>query len=124
MTKKEQGLTKGAIMRVFSRSELRKECLNVATVDHFDTSRPRVKKWAICRQCNKLTPKYLMEVDHIKPKIPLDRSLQEMTWDELVDNTWCDITNLQPLCPDCHSNKSKGETKQRAKNKRSKKNVK
>lgn len=116
MTKKEMGLAKGALMRVFSRSELRRSVLNMADIEHSDPKRPRVKKWSLCRCCLIPTPKYLMQVDHITPKVPLDRTLEEMTWDELVNNTWCEELNLQPICLTCHKAKSKLETQERKRN--------
>lgn len=114
---KERNLVKGAIMRVFSRSELRRAVLDTADIQHLDPTRPRVKKWSLCRSCLTPTPKYLMQVDHVEPKVPLNKSLEEMTWDEVVDNTWCDITNLNPICIACHKIKSKLETQIRKRNK-------
>lgn len=109
---KERNLVKGSIMRVFSRSELRREVLSTSIMPGYtDPNRPRVTKWSMCRMCNTPTPTYLMEVDHIIPKIPMDRSLEEMTWDELIDRTWCNISNLQPICRTCHSIKSRAENK-------------
>ncbi len=111
---KERNLVKGAIMRIFSRSELRRETINLSVIKGYkDPSRPRVTKWSLCRSCNIPTPTYLMDVDHVVPKISVDRSLEEMTWDELVDNTWCDISNLSPICRPCHRAKSKLENKER-----------
>jgi len=113
MTKKEMGLAKGALMRVFSRSDLRKEAIATSIIAYSDPKRPRVTKWSMCRSCLNPTPTYLMDVDHVEPKIPVDKSLEEMTWDQLVDNTWCDITNLQPICRPCHKIKSAVENKER-----------
>lgn len=47
------------------------------------------------------------------PLVPLDKALEEMTWDEVVDRTWCDEANLQVLCKPCHKIKSKEENKER-----------
>lgn len=118
ITKKEMGLLKGAIRRVFSRSTLRQEALlKVIIKEHHDISRPRVKKWGACLACKQPTPLYLMQVDHVSPVIPVDKSLDTMSWDELIDRIWCDLSNLEPLCPDCHYAKSSLESKERRKNK-------
>lgn len=121
MTKKEQGLLKGAIRRVFSRSELRKLALDSVDIEHYDSKRPRVKKWSMCPVCQKPTPKYLMQVDHQIPLVPLDSSLDEMTWDDLVNRAWCELKNLQPMCKEDHLTKTKIETRIRRDNKRNKK---
>ncbi len=106
---KERGLLKGAIRRVFSRSELRKAVVDAATIKHFDSARPRVTKWVFCAECGVIFPKYLAQVDHIVPLIPLDKTLEDLEWTEVVDRAWCDIKNLACLDPDCHKIKSKIE---------------
>lgn len=123
ITKKERGLIKGAIRRVFSRSDLRRSVVDDTRFD--DTivirvigNRPRVKKWSLCALCRQPTPSYLIEVDHKEPVIPVDTTLESMSWDELVDGIWCPKENLQGICKECHKLKSKLEMKQR----RSKKN--
>lgn len=124
MTAKERNLLKGAIRRVFSRSELRIKVLNTANIEHFDATRPRVKNWSLCPSCDKKTPRYLMQVDHHVPIVPLTSTLEAMDWDTVVDRTWCEENNLKPICKECHNVKSTQERKERTRNKRSKKNVK
>lgn len=121
ITNKERGLLKGAIRRVFSRSDLRKEALDAVTIEHTDTSRPRVKKWAVCPECKQYTPKYLMQVDHQEPIVPIDSSLEEMSWDEVVNRVWCERFNLRALCKPCHNVKTKDENKQRRRLKKERK---
>lgn len=116
ITKKERGLLKGAIRRVFSRSELRRQALDKALVkDYHDPSRKRVTRWGRCGDCKKLEPLYLLEIDHQSPVVPVDSSLEQMTWDELVDRVWCHEGNLLAVCKPCHKAKSKLETKERKK---------
>jgi hypothetical protein len=43
VTSKERGLLKGAIRRVFSRSDLRRKVIELSRIDHTDSTRPRVK---------------------------------------------------------------------------------
>jgi len=122
ITKKERGLIKGALRRVFSRSELRRMAIDDSRVEHQDPERPRVKKWSKCPECKQFIPTYQMEVDHRVPVIPTDRSLEEMTWNELVERIFCDVTNLTALCKPCHNRKSKQEQKLRAQARKEKKN--
>ena len=110
---KERNLIKGALRRVFSRSELRREALALSRIEHSDVERPRVTKWSKCTECEKPTPTYLIEIDHILPIVPLDKTLDDMTWDELVDALWCDIKNLRPVCKPCHKIKNKAEAAKR-----------
>lgn len=120
ITSKERGLLKGAIRRVFSRSDLRKEALEKVKIEHKDPKRLRVSKWGKCPICKMPEALYLFQVDHRVPIVPLDRSLEEMTWDEVVDRTWCPIENLQAICKPCHKIKTKEEAKERKKNKKGK----
>jgi 5-methylcytosine-specific restriction endonuclease McrA len=110
---KERNLLKGAVRRVFSRSELRKAALARNQIQHHDTERPRVTAWVFCDHCGLVFPKYLADVDHIEPIVPLGSSLEEMTWTELVDRVFCDTVNLQVLCESCHDVKTQAENKER-----------
>lgn len=105
-------LLKGAIRRVFSRSELRRKVVDTSVVaGYVDPNRPRVKKWSRCQQCKKLEPTYLMDVDHIEPVIPLSIPFEHLTVDTVVNRLWCEENNLQVLCVACHDAKSKQEQK-------------
>lgn len=117
---KERNLIKGAIRRVFSRSDLRKEALIKSIITYYDESRKRVTKWSRCPICTQPTPTYTMEVDHVIPVVPLDKNLEDMTWDELVNNVWCDAENLVAICKPCHKIKSGQERKLRVQFKKEK----
>ena len=71
ITKKERGLIKGALRRVFSRSELRQKIVSASLIDHSDPKRTRVKNWCVCNLCKQPTPKSYVAVDHIVPIISL-----------------------------------------------------
>lgn len=113
ITPKERGLLKGSIRRVFARSELRRKVLATASITHIDPERKRVKKWSKCPLCGLPTPTYLMQVDHISPVIPLDKTFEEIGLDQTVDRTWCNENNLMPVCKTCHTKKTKEERKAR-----------
>jgi 5-methylcytosine-specific restriction endonuclease McrA len=121
ITAKERGLIKGALRRVFSRSDLRKAVLEEIQVSYTDPERPRVKRWSICALCDEYTPTYKIQVDHINPIIPLDKTLEDITFDQLTNNIWCDINNLQGICKTCHDKKTSSERKIRTANKKEKK---
>lgn len=122
ITKKERNLIKGAIRRVFSRSETRREALADAQIQHYDPKRPRVTKWGRCEHCKKPEALYKMQADHIEPVVPISMSLEDMSWDEIINRIFCNKNNLQILCLGCHSSKSKSETKQRAQARKERKN--
>ena len=113
ISKKERNLIKGAIRRVFSRSDLRRLVVDSSLINHVDHSRPRVKNWCECGICKQPTAKSYMQVDHIDPIVPVNSSLEKMSWDEVVDRTWCVQNNLQAICEECHSKKTSEERKQR-----------
>lgn len=111
---------KGAIRRVFSRSDLRKLALDRTIINHVDNTRPRVKKWSGCALCKNPTPTYQIDIDHIMPLIPLHLTLDDLSWDNVVDNVWCELDNLQGVCKECHITKTKAENKLRRANKKDK----
>jgi 5-methylcytosine-specific restriction endonuclease McrA len=118
---KEWNLLKGAIRRVFSRSDLRRQALQRTLIDFKDPNRPRVTKWSWCQECGLIEPTYKMDVDHIVPVIPLDSSMKDMSLDELVDRIWCSIEGLRVLCKSCHDDKTAIENKVRREFKKQKK---
>lgn len=121
ITPKERELLKGAIRRVFSRSELRREVVDKAVIKGYvDSERPRVTKWCKCQSCLQMVPKYLMEVDHIDPVIPIDKTLNDITFDELIARIWCNVKNLMAICKVCHKAKSKVENAERRRIKKEK----
>src|SRR5579859_4509761 len=115
MSAKERNLVKGAIRRVFSRSDLRRSVIESSVIKFLDPNRPRVKKWSLCPICKTNIPTYLMEVDHINPIVPLDKTLEDLSWDFLIDSIWCDKMNLKAICKDCHKVKTAAERKARRK---------
>lgn len=122
ITTKERNLLKGAIRRVFSRSDLRRKIVENNVIEHADNTRPRVKRWVRCKLCTKPTPKSYVEVDHLESVVPVDKTLVDMSFDELINRIWCEEQLLQPLCPDCHKEKTSLERKERSKHRKAKKN--
>lgn len=110
---KERNLVRGAIRRVFSRSKLRQQALDRHAIAHSDPLRPKVTRWAWCAICGIIEARYLFQVDHVVPVVALHERLEDMSWDQFIDRMWCDASNLQACCLDCHKRKSKDETKER-----------
>lgn len=114
VTKKEQGLIKGALRRVFSRSDLRKAALAKNAVPYFFyPRRPLVKNWTFCGECGCIEPKSTLEVDHLDPVIKIQETLDMLTPTELVNRLWCELELLDPKCSDCHLKKTQEENKAR-----------
>jgi 5-methylcytosine-specific restriction endonuclease McrA len=123
ISKKERNLIKGAIRRVFSRSELRRKVVdNSIVLCYTNPERPKVKTWCLCAICKQPEAKSYVEVDHIEPVIPLGKSMEDMSLDEVADRIWCEINNLQVVCPACHKEKTKAERKLRHLAKKEKQN--
>ena len=114
---KERNLLKGAIRRVFARSELRRLVIQAQRVMHSDPNRPRVKNWAYCANCGIIDAMSYLEVDHKQPIVPIETTLEQMSWDEVVNNTWCGVQGLWGICKSCHNTKTKEENKRRRENK-------
>lgn len=122
ISSKERGLIKGALRRVFSRSELRRMAMDRQAIEHSDPKRPRVKKWVWCAGCGEVVPRWTTAVDHIEPIIPTTSALEFMSWDSVVNNIWCEVKKLQVLCDMCHNAKTKAENALRRLNKKEKRN--
>lgn len=121
ITKKEQGLIKGCIRRVFGRSDLRRIVMDSHIVKGYsDLKRKKVKYWIKCVECGEMEAKSNIQLDHKDPVIPINRSFEEMTLDEVVDRQWCEASNLQPMCHACHHKKTGAENKERRRIKREK----
>lgn len=115
LTAKDRGLIKGAVRRAFARSELYRQAVALHRVDHEDAARPRVKKWYKCKACGQPECLGKMQLDHILPVVPLNKRFEDISLDELVERTWCDLSNLQLLDLICHAKKSMIEREERKK---------
>ncbi len=119
---KERGLIKGALRRVFSRSELRRRVLATYSIDHQDVNRIRVSAWVWCGHCGVVFPRYLAVVDHISPLMPIGTDLIDMEPTQIVEGLWCAENNLQVLDEACHKLKNKLESRARKEFRKGRKN--
>ncbi len=60
-----------------------------------------------CELCQGEFTSTNMEVDHIKPVVDPVKGFE--SWDKFVDRLFCEKENLQALCRECHSKKTKEE---------------
>lgn len=82
------------------------ETLNAAkTEKRINPSSGRLAQHFLCASCSKEFVATNVQVDHIIP-IGFDK-----TWDEFIHGLYCEAENLQVLCKECHSIKTKQEKK-------------
>lgn len=87
------------------------QCLNDAfVIVQTNVKSGRAAKHYRCNCCKQLFVGADVEVDHIKPLI--DPSTGFTTWDEVIDNLFCEKDNLQVLCKPCHVTKTSAEKQQ------------
>ena len=67
----------------------------------------RMGKHYKCADCLKDYPASTVQVDHIDPIINPKTGFT--TWDEVVNNMFCEVGNLQVLCLTCHCAKTAQE---------------
>lgn len=113
---------KGAIRRIFRLSPWMQLALQKARVEKTRvlkngqiSSRPDV--YYQCAMCKNHFKRTEVQVDHIDPVIPAGKTIQDMSYDEIVERIFCRLDNLQVLCKSCHAKKTKLE-KQGNKNKK------
>lgn len=122
ISNKERGLLKGAIRRIFGRSDLRRRVVESAIVQGYtDPKRKAVKYWVKCADCGKMEAKSNVQTDHKHPVVPVNSSFAEMSFDTVVNRTWCEENDLQILCLECHKLKTKEENAERRRLKKERK---
>jgi len=107
----QKNLIKGAIRRLFSRSPAIIEARRKAI--HPTKKGPRGGKQYKCKQCKQCFALKYVQVDHIKPVIPLNKTIADLDYNTLVKRIFCKPSNLQVLCKECHKKKTARERKQR-----------
>lgn len=111
-----------ARFRSFIRSQLRSGTRKWAPITE-TLKQARVSRGLyLCAGCKKeVNPSYRegrkkvnnVFVDHIKPITNPESGFT--TWDELINNMFCEMDNLQVLCKECHDDKTSKEKEQAAK---------
>lgn len=60
-----------------------------------------------CAACHEYHPASNVQVDHISPIV--DPAVGFTTWDDVINNMFCEADNLQVLCQPCHVEKTNQE---------------
>lgn len=105
-----------ARFKSFIRSQLRQGTRKWAPITE-TLKRARVSRGLyLCASCKQeVAPTYRegrkrvnnVFVDHIRPITSPETGFT--TWDELIENMFCEMDNLQLLCKDCHDVKTQQE---------------
>lgn len=116
----DKSIIKGALRRVFARSPM---IISVLKESVHPTARgPKGGKQYICAECKQTFAANKVAVDHIEPVVPVNKTVQDLDYNELVERIFCDKDKLQVLCVDgCHKAKTVSERKIRTEFKRMRK---
>lgn len=87
----------------------KKECLRNSI--HPTEKGPRGGALFICNHCGLCFKGIDIEVDHIEPVVPINQ--EGMDWNTYIARLFCDISNLQVLCKECHRIKTNRENEER-----------
>jgi len=60
-----------------------------------------------CNSCKQEFPTKEVQVDHINPIVDPNKGF--VSWDEVINRLFCPVEELQVLCSECHSIKTKSE---------------
>lgn len=84
------------------------ETLNAAkTEKKINVKTGRLAQHFTCSLCNEEFTAKDMEIDHIKPVVDPKKGFE--TWDKFIDKLFCEASNLQAICRECHLKKTKEE---------------
>jgi hypothetical protein len=78
----------------------------------------RKRKLYRCASCNNNFPQDKVVADHISPVVPVTGF---DSWDNVIERMFCEAGGFQVLCKECHHEKSQKENKERAINRKKRK---
>lgn len=95
------------------------ECLNSAkTEKKINVKTGRLAQHFRCELCESEFTQKDIQVDHKKPVVDPKKGFT--TWDDFIERLFCESSNLQAICKECHSVKTAKEKAVRNKNKKDK----
>jgi len=101
---------KGGLRGISRRWPPKYQCLEAACIGKkLNDKSGRLAKHYQCAACSGLFPAKDVQVDHINPVI--DPVEGFTTWDDVINNMFCEAENLQVLCTECHRAKTAAERK-------------
>lgn len=77
-------------------------------IGEFKTGRPKYGYY--CAICGEINKKKDTSTDHIDPVIPVEGF---SGFDDYIERLFCDESNFQVICKECHNTKTKSETQAR-----------
>ena len=99
---------KSALRSASMRWPPKYSCLKAAATEkRVNQKTGRLAQHFQCNSCKLEFPQKEVSVDHIIPLI--NPVVGFTTWDELINNMFCEVENLQVLCKDCHQIKTTKE---------------
>lgn len=98
---------RSALRDVWRKSPYRQQALTNARV-----SRGTYR----CAGCSNLIGTKQIRVDHVEPVVSISGFV---CWDTYINRLFCDVSNLQVLCLECHTKKTGEERSARSKAKKS-----
>lgn len=102
---------KSALRAASRRWPPKYSCLNDAYVDkRVNVKSGRLAKHYRCNACKECYASSDVQVDHVKPII--DPTVGFTNWNDVINNLFCEKTNLQVLCTTCHNIKTTAEKQQ------------
>ncbi|MCS5736731.1 HNH endonuclease [Herbiconiux daphne] len=109
LTQKQNAYIKAAVRKASLTSPERKAVLDKACIGQkLNLKTNRMSKHYECAHCKHHFPLKRVQVDHISPIVPLSGW---DSWEELFDRMF--NGEMQVLCVECHSVKSKAEALER-----------
>lgn len=112
---------KSALRSASQRWPPKYQCLNKAKRGKkINWKTGRIAEHYECNSCHKEFVLKDVQVDHKSPIVPVTGFT---TWDEVIDNMFCEEDDLQVLCIQCHKIKSNAEKASRKENGRKKPSV-
>lgn len=108
----QNSVIRGALRRAFARSPfvLEKQQESRREIPRYCKDGSRHKKNSVQRQCEicgNWVGSSQITIDHINPVVDIDDGFVD--WNEFINRLWCDKSNLQRACDDCHSYKTHKE---------------
>ncbi len=111
INKKIKGSIMNFIRLSFRKADVFQEIKKLS--EHPTAKGPRGGKMWQCNQCFKPLKGKEVLVDHDEPVVPIGMKQADMSLDEYAQRLYCDVSNLQVLCSDCHKEKSYEEAHKR-----------
>ena len=108
----QEAAIRGALRRTFSRSPIIREVLFKVRreVPKYNKDGSRAKKDAVqyrCNVCQQYVGSTKVSVDHFDPVVDVQQGFVD--FNTFISRLFCNASNLQVICDDCHNIKTQAE---------------